>query len=74
MEPVPNELVDLLNDATKQLCYANEAVILHECKAQEREDAEDVEAETLANAFELLQEANAAAGIALDELKTHMGL
>ena len=74
MATVPQELLDLLNEAQKQLEESNDAAIFHTVKEQEAVEAVDEAEEAKEFAFEQLQEANAAAGIALDELRKHFGV
>lgn len=74
MATVPQDLLDLLNEAQKQLDEAQAAAVFHEVKVQELQDALDDEDEAKEDAFEQLQESNAAAAVALDSLKKHFGI
>ena len=74
MATVPQELLDLLNEAHRQLEEANDAMILHSVKEQEADEAIDEAEEAKESAFELLQESNASAGIALTELQGYFGI
>lgn len=74
MATVPQELLDLLDDAVKQLADSNDAVVFHAVKEQEAVEAIDEADEAQEFAFEQLQEANAVAGVALTELRDHFGV
>ena len=74
MTAIPQELLDLLNEARAQLDEANDAVLFHAVKEQETAESIDLEEEAKEFAFEQLQESNASAGIALDELRKYFGI
>lgn len=74
MATVPQELLELLNEAQKQLDEANDSAIFHAVKLQELEDAVTQEEDAKDDAFEQLQESNAAAAVAIGELKKHFGI
>ena len=74
MATVPQELLDLLNEAQEKLAESNDAVVCHNFKEQELFSAADEEEDAKDLAFEKLQEANAAVGIALDVLRDHLGV
>lgn len=74
MATLPQDLLDLLNEAQKQLEEANDASVFHTVRQQELEDAVDAEEEAREVAFDQLQDSNAGAAIALDELRKHFGV
>ena len=74
MATVPQELLDLLNEAQKQLDEATEASTFHAIKLQELEEAMDAEEEAQDNEVVQLQESNATAAVAIAEIKAHFGL
>ena len=74
MATVPQELLDLLNEAQKQLEESNDAAVFHNFKEQELVEAMELEEEAKDFAFEQLQEANVAAGVAITELRKHFGV
>lgn len=74
MATVPQELIDLLVEAQKQLDESNDAATFAEVKEKEAVEAAEFADEAKADAFVQLQEANAAAAVALEEIKKHFGL
>ena len=74
MATVPQELLELLDDAEKQLADSSDAVVCYIVKEQEAVEAIDESDEAKEFALEQLQESNAAAGIALTELRNHFGI
>ena len=74
MATVPQDLLDLLNEAEKQLEESNNATVFAQVKEKEAEEAVDFAEEAKEEAYAQLQEANTAAIVALQELKAHFGL
>ena len=74
MTTIPQDLLDLLDEAEKQLEEANAASVFHQVKVAELDDAVEAEAEAQQVAFEQLAESNAAAGVALDAIRKHFGI
>ena len=74
MATVPQELLDLLDEAEKQLEEANDVAVFHAVQEQALADAVDAVEDSKEDAFEQLQESNASAGIAIAELRKHFGI
>ena len=74
MVTVPQDVIDLLNEARKRREEANDASVVKMIQEQELEEAVVVAQEAAEEAFEQLQKANDAAGIALDAIRQHFGV
>lgn len=74
MTTVPPELLELLDEAQRRLEESGDATVFHTVREQELVEAIEGEEEARDFAFEQMQEANAAAGIAITELRKHFGV